>query len=205
MSGIPFTRTETSKAEQCTLRNAVRNACEIPGLAKLATNNDVEALFLLLRDPAISEPIYTVPKPVTRQGVSAFIQCHFDERECGDGLLMVAVDGSPAAAAYYDIQFWPNWSACELGGAIRADRQNAKTGVSGAVKAFDWLFRSIGVDVICETAALDNIRTQKLLEHLGFQLRGEIESELPGGGTRPSLCWEMTREEWRLSDWASHV
>jgi RimJ/RimL family protein N-acetyltransferase len=107
------------------------------------------------------------------------------------------MDDENTVAAYHDIQFWPQWAACELGGAIRIDRQGAGAGVGGAATAFNWLFDVIGVDLICETAALDNHRTARLLEKLGFMFQGQIESALPGGGTRPSKCWEMTKEAWR--------
>ena len=63
--------------------------------------------------------------------------------------------------------------------------------------AFDWLFEIIGVDLICETAALDNIRTARLLERLGFVEKGVIESELVGGETRPSRYWEMSNTAWQ--------
>ena len=58
------------------------------------------------------------------------------------------------------------------------------------------MFTHLGLDLICETAAPDNIRTAQLLDHLGFRRMGEIVSQRPDGTTRPSLVWEMRREEW---------
>lgn len=196
MPDIPLTRKPVSKANEQAFRDAVSSAFEIPSLAKLATTVDSEALFALLADPVISDPIYTIPKPVTPSSVVSFIQNHLEERERGEGLLMVSRDSKIAAAAYHDIQFWPQWGACELGGAIRPDLQHVRAGTSGAAIAFDWLFDVVGIELICETTALDNIRTNKLLKRLGFQLRGEIEIELPGGRIRPSNYWEMTRQVW---------
>jgi RimJ/RimL family protein N-acetyltransferase len=46
------------------------------------------------------------------------------------------------------------------------------------------------------TAALDNIRSAKVIEAAGFRPMGERLSQLPGGGVRRSLYWEMTREDW---------
>ncbi|MCG8432600.1 MAG: GNAT family N-acetyltransferase, partial [Gammaproteobacteria bacterium] len=104
-------------------------------------------------------------------------------------------DGS--VSSYHDFKFWPQWAACELGGAIRQDRQNKGQGGTGAAMAFSWLFDVIGVDLICETAALDNLRTARLLERIGFIYKGEIESRLPGGGVRPSRYWELEIGHWQ--------
>lgn len=196
MTKIPLTRRQAS-ADQCeAIRNAVRAAEEMPYGAHVATQADTDAFTALLVDPQISDPIYSLPKPISRDAVATFIDRHLQERARGEGLLMVMDDGEEAAAGYYDIQFWPEWATCELGGAIRTNRQGAHTGMDGAASAFNWLFDEIGVDLICETAARDNIRTAKLLEHIGFRYMGEIESELPDGGVRPSLYWEMTKADW---------
>lgn len=192
-----MTRLLATAQKQAAIKDAVSKATEIPGLAQLASLTDADALTDLLCDPEISSPIYTLPKPINRETVSQFIAQHNEERASGRGLLFISVDDGNTAAAYHDIQFWPQWAACELGGAIRTDRQGAGAGVGGAATAFNWLFDVIGVDLICETAALDNHRTARLLERLGFVYQGQIESELPGGGTRPSKCWEITKEAWR--------
>ncbi len=196
MTKIPLTRRPVSAERSDAIRNAVRGAEEMPYGAHIATQADTDAFTALLIDPQISDPIYSLPKPISRDAVSGFIDRHLQERARGEGLLMVMDDGEEAAAGYYDIQFWPEWAACELGGAIRTNRQGAHTGMDGAASAFDWLFDEIGVDLICETAARDNVRTAKLLEHIGFRYMGEIESELPGGGVRPSHYWEMTKADW---------
>lgn len=109
---------------------------------------------------------------------------------------MISTDEDGRASAYHDIKIWPQWAACELSGAIRRDRQNTGHGSSGATIAFRWLFEVIGIDLICETAALDNVRTARLLEKIGFIFRGKINSKLSGGGLRPSLYWELERENW---------
>ncbi len=199
MTKIPLTRIPASPEKREAIRNAVRIAESAPGGMRLATPADTDALTALVIDPRISDPIYSLPKPITRDSIGAFIARHIQERARGEGLLLVALDGSDAAAGYHDIQFWPEWAACELGGAIRPDRQGGHTGADGAAAAFDWLFDDIGVDLICETAALDNIRTAKLLERIGFRYKGEIESELPGGRVRPSHYWEMTQADWRAA------
>jgi|ETNmetMinimDraft_28_1059901.scaffolds.fasta_scaffold12785_2 RimJ/RimL family protein N-acetyltransferase len=196
MTDIPLTRNTASKEKESQIRNAVRNAENIPELACLARENDVDALTFLLEDPLISIPIYTLPDQINRNTVANFIERHLLERERGEGLLMISTDEDGGASAYHDIKIWPQWAACELGGAIRRDRQNTGHGSSGATIAFRWLFEVIGIDLICETAALDNVRTARLLEGIGFTFRGEISSKLSGGGLRPSLCWELERKNW---------
>lgn len=197
MTKLPLTRIPAPRGKADAIRSAVR-AVSFPEESprRLARHEDAPAFFELIADPRVSAPIYTLPKPPTLEGAAAFIARHIDEHAKGEGLLIFDLDSGGRVAGYHDIQFWPEWSACELGGAIRPDRQGGGTGTKGAAMAFSWLFDAIGVDLICETAALDNFRTRKLLERLGFRLIGEIESELPGGGVRPSLYFELTRDEW---------
>ena len=198
MTELPLTRIAAGAENQASIRGAVSSAENLADIARVAREEDTNALTALLADPGISEPIYTLPSPINHDTVAAFIDRHLEERKRGEGLLMVGIDETGVANAYHDIQFWPQWAACELGGAIRRDRQNAGQGTSGAAAAFDWLFEFIGVDLICETAALDNVRTERLLERLGFTDMGEIESELPGGGLRPSRYRELHKADWSL-------
>lgn len=198
MAQIPLTRLQASAEKAASIRAAVRAVAFPAGSRRrLAAMSDAPAFFDLIADAKISDPIYTLPKPVTAGAARDFIERHLAEKDRGDGLLIFEIDAAGAICAYHDIQFWPDWSAAELGGAVRADRQGSGQGGAGAGAAFDWLFDVIGVDLICETAALDNIRTHKLLERLGFRRIGEIDSDLPGGGVRRSLYFEITRAEWR--------
>ena len=197
MAEIPLTRHPTSAEKAAAIRAAVR-AVTFPAGAnrRLAREDDAPAFHDLIADPRVSGPVYTLPKPPTLEAADAFIKRHIEEHQRGEGLLIFEYDAAGAIGGYHDIQFWPEWAAAEIGGAIRPDRQSMGAGGAGAAAAFNWLFDAIGVDLICETAALDNIRTKKLLERLGFRFLGEIESELPDGGKRPSLYFELTREEW---------
>ncbi len=196
MTELPLTRIAASKDRQARIRDAVSKTENLARIARVARESDVDALTALLSDPQISAPIYTLPDQINQDTVASFIEQHLVERECGEGLLMVSIDESGVASAYHDIQFWPQWAACELGGAIRRNRQNSGQGGAGATVAFGWLFEVIGVDLICETAALDNARTARLLERIGFTYKGEIESKLSGGGLRPSHYWELGRVDW---------
>jgi len=198
MAELPLTRIAVNTKKQASIRDAVSKAEILAGTAHVAREKDVDALTALLADPQISEPIYTLPSLINHDTVATFVDRHLDERKRGEGLLMISNDESGAATGYHDIQFWPQWAACELGGAIRSDRQNTGQGGAGAGAAFDWLFQVIGVDLICETAALDNVRTARLLERLGFTYKGEIESKLFDGGLRPSRYWELNKTDWSL-------
>ncbi|MEP4484799.1 MAG: GNAT family N-acetyltransferase [Halioglobus sp.] len=195
-SSIPKTKNRASQERQRAIRDAVKSCAGIPQLSRVATDDDVLRLTDLFSDPSLSAPIYTLPTVINQDTVAAFISKHQAEQQLGEGLLMVNVDDNGRAAGYYDVQVWPQWAACELGGAIRSDRQNSGQGGAGAVTTFNWLFDYLGVDLICETAALDNIRTARLLERIGFNYVGEIQSALPDGGTRPSRYWEMTKQDW---------
>ena len=195
-SAIPLTKNLISQERQQAIRDAVKACSGIPQLARVVTDKDVQRLTELFSDPSLSAAIYTLPTTISHETVEAFISKHQAEQQLGEGLLMVNVDDNGRAAGYYDVQVWPQWAACELGGAIRGDRQNSGQGGAGAVTTFNWLFDYLGVDLICETAALDNVRTARLLERIGFKYQGEIESVLPEGGTRPSRYWEMTKQDW---------
>jgi RimJ/RimL family protein N-acetyltransferase len=197
MGELPLTRIAADLDKQADIRAAVRAAQCMADNVRLARAEDADALTVLLADPRVSAPIYTLPEPIDRETVAAFIDRHLGERERGEGLLLVGYDEAGAVCAYHDIQVWPQWAACELGGAIRPDRQNRGRGSAGAMGAFAWLFEVIGVDLICETAALDNVRTANLLERIGFAYKGEVDSKLAGGGVRRSHCWELTKDDWR--------
>jgi RimJ/RimL family protein N-acetyltransferase len=193
---LPLTRVKATPETADAIRDAVR-CVSLPadGRRRLADVGDAPAFLALIIDPRVSSPIYTLPKQPTLAAARDFIARHVEEHARGEGLLILDFDEAGAVAGYHDIKVWPEWAAAELGGAIRPDRQGEGRGGAGAVSAFDWLFNTIGVDLICETAALDNLRTRKLLTRIGFRLVGQIESELPSGGVRPSLYFELTRAE----------
>jgi RimJ/RimL family protein N-acetyltransferase len=80
---------------------------------------------------------------------------------------------------------------------MRADLQNSGQGGAGAAHTFGWIFETLGVELIGLTAAIDNVRSAKLIEAAGFTAMGEREVARPDGSVRRSNYWEMTREAWR--------
>lgn len=199
MAGIPVTRHRVDQAKADLIRAAVRQATHLPSgqvPSRIAELKDAEELHTFLSDPAIHAPIYSLPKPLTASSVEAFISRHLDERDRGEGLLFVRPDENGAIMGYSDIQVWPDLGAGELGGAIRPDRQGQRAGITGAAASFTWMFDALHLELICETAALDNLRTAALLDHLGFERKGEVMSTSEDGTTRPSLVWEVTRTAW---------
>jgi len=130
------------------------------------------------------------------EAIREFIGDHIEQHERGEGLLFLNFDETGAIGGYIDIVIWPEWAAGELGGAVGKQRQGQRRGIEGARLGFDWLFDELGLELICETAALDNIRTAKLLDGLGFRRKGEIVSQRSDGSTRASLVWEVSRLEW---------
>lgn len=202
---IPFTRTPASPEQANAIRDAVQQATAMPTdgpLSRLATPADAYAFFEFLQDPAIYAPIYSLPTPLTLENVTAFIVDYEAQRRAGTGLLFFSHTPDGALSGYTDLTLWPQWGAGELGGAVHPNRQGQRKGVDGARRAFGWMFDTLGVSLICETAALDNIRTARLLDSLGFRRMGETISTRADGTTRPSLVWEITSAEWanRYSD-----
>lgn len=196
---IPITRTQVSAEQAEAIRGAVRLATAM-GESRLARVEDAAGLFALVSDPAVFAPIYTLPRPLTEASVESFIETHIIEREAGIGLLFVREGEGGQIMGYSDVQVWPEWGAGELGGALHPSLHGQGTGGRGAAASFGWMFDVLGLDLICETAALDNMATQRLLDGLGFRRMGEVTSERADGTSRASLVWEMTRAEWNARD-----
>ena len=192
---IPITRKDVAPEIAETIRCAVRLATGMGG-SRLARREDAAGLFALLSDPAVHAPIYTLPRPLTSTAVEDFIEAHILEREVGIGLLFVREGESGQIVGYSDVQVWPEFGAGELGGALHPSLHGQGSGARGAAESFGWMFETLGLNLICETAALDNVATQRLLDGLGFRRMGEVTSQRSDGTSRASLVWEMTRSEW---------
>jgi len=199
MSAPPKTVLEVSADEAQAIRAAVRGA-DLTGLGmafRLATVADAAALLELFQDPVVSDPIYDLPRPFTIDSVRAWIEACEAGRLRGEALLALSWDEAGRVASYSKVTVWPDRSAAELGGAVRADRQNRGGGAAAAARNFAWMFDTLGVRLIGLTAALDNVRSAKVIEAAGFQPMGERDSVRPDGTIRRSLYWEMTRDAWR--------
>ena len=200
MAQPPDTLIDASPEEAAHIRDAVRNvtAVEVPyGAYRPVDSTDARALFQLLSDPRVSGPLYTVPTPVTEAWVQDWIALHAREAAEGAGLLMLACNELGALTGFVDLQVWPERASAEFGGAIAPDLQSASMGTRGAASLFDWLFQEIGIRLIVMTNALDNMRTEKLLAHLGFERLSNRMCKGPDGTERPSMYWELKRENWR--------
>lgn len=196
----PKTVLEASEAEAEAIREAVR-AVDPKALGPeraLAEMKHVPALVELLADPAVSAWIYDLPTPITTDSVTRWVAEHQAQHLAGEGVLMVSLDEHGKVAGYSHVQVWPEHASAELAGAIRADRQNQGKGSAGMARTFGWIFETLGVRLMCLTAALDNVRSQKGIDRAGFRRLGEREAVRPDGTTRRSVYWEMTRDEWRM-------
>lgn len=198
MAGIPVTKNAVDVARVEVIRDRVRKVDTFPSKGRIAGLDDIEDVLEFFADPTVFAPIYSLPRPLNLETVGKFVRGHMEERERGEGLLVIRHDETGRISGYSDFQIWPQWAAGELGGGMRADRQSRGEGGAGAAESFTWMFEALDLELICETAALDNVRTAKLLDHLGFRRLGEVTSERPDGTTRPSLVWEVTRDEWRV-------
>lgn len=198
MSAPPKTELKATAEEADAIRAAVRTADPTtlgPGRA-IASADHIAGLLDLLSDPAVSDPIYDLPRPFTASSIAAWIADSEAQRQRGEGLLFVTSDFSGKVAGYSKITVWPERSSAELGGALRADLQNTGSGGAGAFHTFGWIFDTLGVRLMCLTAALDNIRSAKLIDKAGFVRMGERDAVRPDGSIRRSIYWELTREGW---------
>lgn len=198
MSAPPVTVLTATPEESAAIRAAVR----APDLAflgpttVLAGPEHVEGLVALLSDPAVSGPIYDLPRPINASTIAAWVAEAQGMREAGEILLTVSLDDEGRVAAYSRFSVWPERSAAEIAGARRADQQNSGNGSAGAARSFGFMFEVLGVRLVGLTAALDNVRSARVIEAAGFVDMGERLSVAPDGATRRSRYWEMTREDW---------
>ena len=199
MSAPPITVLAVSAEEEAAIRAAVRGVDDAslgPG-RRLARPEDTDAVVDLLADPAVSGPIYDIPRPSAAAHIGPWIDEALADQAAGKGLLMLTLADDGAVVGYSKITVWPDRSAAELAGAVAADRQGGGRGGTGAVQMFGWIFDTLGVRMMGLTAALDNVRSAKLIDAAGFNRMGERDSVRPDGTVRRSLYWEMTREDWR--------
>lgn len=198
MSAPPKTVLTATPDEEAAIRAAVRAADFGDGRRIVAGPEHVDGLTDLLADPAVSGPIYDLPKPITRESVAAWVAESEALRQDGRCLLSVTLDAEGRVGSYARITVWPERASGELAGAMRADLQNSGHGGRNVAQSIAWMFETLGLRLIGLTAALDNIRSAKAIDAAGFRRMGEVESVRPDGTTRRSLYWEMTRADWEL-------
>ena len=198
MSTPPKTVLQVSDEEAEAIRDAVRAADPASlGMGRAhAEMKHVPGLLELFLDEQVSGPIYDLPRPFSLDSVTRWVAERQARHLAGEGLLLVTLDEHGKVAGYSDISVWPERASAELAGAIRADLQNQGQGGRGMTKSFDWIFQTLGVRLMCLTAALDNVRSQKGIDAAGFRRMGEREVTRPDGTTRASVYWEMTKDEW---------
>lgn len=174
------------------------------GPRKLLTADVISQLYDLVRDPAVSEPIYVIAKPVTLASVTAWARDMLAAHDRGEGATFLTYDESGSVAGFSEFLLWPDFAAGEIGGAIRADLHGGGAGAAGFARGTEWLFETIGLDRIALTAAIDNLRSQRMIDRLGYIRQGECDCRCPDGTHRRSVWWELTREEWRRAKTGEH-
>ena len=192
MSAPPKTLLTATPEEAAAIRHAVRTAAD----RLIAGPEHVEGLLALFSDPRVSDPIYDLPRPFTRESVAKWVADSEALRQEGRCILSVNLDETGQVAGYSRISIWPERSSAELAGARRADLQNSGAGRQGGGQSIAYMFEALGVRLIALTAALDNVRSAKAIDGAGFKRMGEVESVRPDGTTRRSIYWELSRDEW---------
>lgn len=193
MSAPPLTVLTVTPEEEAAIRAAVLAVDD----RVLAGPEHVEGLLALFLDPQVSDPIYDLPRPFTRESIGRWVADSRAAHERGECILSVTLDEAGEVAGYSRISVWPDRSSAEIAGAARADRQNAGRGRGGVSGAAAFMFETLGVRLIGLTAALDNVRSIAAIDGAGFVRMGERENLRPDGSVRRSLYWELTREAWR--------
>ncbi len=199
MSAPPDTVLEVSPQEAEAIRAAVL-AADLSTLGpgrSLAGPADTADLLAFLLDPEVSDAIYDLPRPFTHESVGRWIAQSEALRQEGRRLLILTRDETGTIVGYSCVSVWPDRSAAELAGALARSRQSGGQGGAGALHTFGWIFQTLGVRMMCLTAALDNVRSAKLIDAAGFVRMGTREAVRPDGTTRTSIYWEVTRDQWR--------
>jgi RimJ/RimL family protein N-acetyltransferase len=199
VSAPPKTVIHVSDEEAEAIRDRVRRADPASlGMGRAhAEMKHVPGLVELLSDERVAGPIYDLPRPITADSVTRWVAEGQAQRLAGEGLLFVTLDENGKVSGYSHIQVWPERASAELAGAIRADLQGHGQGSAGMARSFGWIFETLGVQLMCLTAALDNVRSQKGIDAAGFVRMGEREVVKADGTTRRSVYWEMTADDWR--------
>jgi len=199
MSDPPVTALRATPEEEADIRRRVREVdpASLGPDRVIAVSGHAAALARMLADPRVSDPIYDLPRPITEASVRAWIEETAALQAAGEAILILSLDEAGEVAGYSRFSIWPDRSSAELAGATRADRQNRGQGTAGAARSFGWMFEVLGVRLIGLTAALDNVRSARVIEAAGFRPMGERDSRRPDGTLRRSRYWEMTVEDWR--------
>ena len=199
MSDPPVTVIRAPPGEEADIRRRVREVdpASLGPDRVIAVPGHAASLARMLADPRVSDPIYDLPRPITEASVQAWIEATADQQARGEAVLILSLDEDGEVAGYSRFSVWPDRSSAEIAGATRADRQNRGQGTTGAARSFGWMFEVLGVRLIGLTAALDNVRSARVIEGAGFRPMGERDSRRPDGTLRRSLYWEMTIDEWR--------
>ena len=199
MSDPPVTALRATPEEEADIRRRVREVdpTSLGPDRVIAVPGYAAALARMLADPRVSDPIYDLPRPITEASVRAWIEETAALQAAGEDILILSLDEDGEVAGYSRFSIWPDRSSAELAGATRADRQNRGQGTAGAARSFGWMFEVLGVRLIGLTAALDNVRSARVIEAAGFRPMGERDSRRPDGTVRRSRYWEMTVEDWR--------
>ena len=192
MSAPPKTVLTATPQEEAAIRAAVREAREVT----LAGPEHVDGLVALLSDPRVSDPIYDLPRPITRASIADWMAESEALRQEGRCILAVSLDEAGQVSGYSRCTFWPERASGEIAGARRADLQNSGGGRLGVARSAAWMFEWLGVRLIGLTAAMDNVRSAKAIDGAGFKRMGEVERVRADGTVRRSLYWELTRDEW---------
>lgn len=196
MSAPPKTVLMAAPEEEAAIRAVVRDM-QLHGASRLARVEDAAACAAFFADPRVSDPIYDLPRPFTEENVRTWIATHVAAKARGEGVLSFTWNEAGEIVSYNEISVWPQHSSAEFAGATRASQQSQGRGGANIAGLVDSVFEGIGVRLICLTAALDNVRSQKVIDGAGFTRMGERDGVRPDGTTRPSVYWEMTREAWR--------
>jgi hypothetical protein len=125
VSAPPKTVLTASAEEEAAIRAVVRSAAGHPNLAG---PEHVDGLLKLVLDPQVSDPIYDLPRPFTRESVAAWVAESETLRQEGRCILAVSLDEAGEVASYSRYTVWPERSSAEIAGARRADLQKAIDG-----------------------------------------------------------------------------
>ena len=160
------------------------------------TASDVQTLFTLLSDPAVTS--YMAPPPPTPAQFAGFVEWSHQQRALGHGVCFgIVPDGMSAAVGILQVRLDPTVSA-EWGFVLSAHFWSTGVFADAANVLVEFAFTTLHVERLEARIALRNQRAHAAIQKLGARNESTLEAASPQGIPRdPEAVWTLREPDWR--------
>jgi len=143
------------------------------------------------------QPVLQMPRGEVRRRLRARERGSLEEERGHELMWIIEADGSPAGWVTLTIQDWRHKTA-RIGYSLDPAHWGQGVARRGVALVLDLAFGPGRMQRIDCDVMVDNERSQKLLERLGFQQEGRLRSfaDMPGG-RRDFYLYSILAEEWK--------